>query len=289
MAAVEPTREALRNPFRRYFLATRPAFLTAAVAPCFIGFATAYASGVRFDIAFAVFTLLGAVLAHAGINVLNDYYDALNGTDEINTERLFPFTGGSRFIQNGVLSTAETARFGVLLGWAYSAPPLSLNARGLGELSVALGFGVVIPWGADYVQRGAFDWLPILAGIPYALLVANLLYINQFPDRRADEAAGKHHWVVRLGVSRARWGYLGAVIVAYAVLASEIVTGVLPNAAWIALPPAALSFIAAGHLLRYAETPQALEPAIRFTILGALSHGLLLSIALFGVLHHVIG
>jgi 1,4-dihydroxy-2-naphthoate polyprenyltransferase len=312
MAAVEPTREALRNPFRRYFLATRPAFLTAAVAPCFIGFATAYASGVPLNLAFAVLTLLGALLAHAGINVLNDYYDALNGTDAINTERLFPFTGGSRFIQNGVLSTGETARFGMLLmaatavigiglalearpllwvigafgfllGWAYSAPPLSLNARGLGELSVALGFGVLIPWGADYVQRGAFSWLPILAGIPYALLVANLLYINQFPDRRADEAAGKHHWVVRLGVHRARWGYMGAVVVSYTVLAVEIVTGVLPHAAWIALPPAVLSFIAASHLLRYAETPQALEPAIRFTILAALSQGLLLSIALFGV------
>ena len=44
----------------------------------------------------------------------------------------------------------------MLLGWAYSAPPLSLNSRGLGELSVALGFGILIPLGADYVQRGAF-------------------------------------------------------------------------------------------------------------------------------------
>jgi 1,4-dihydroxy-2-naphthoate octaprenyltransferase len=35
------------------------------------------------------------------VNVVNDYYDHLNGTDAANVERIFPFTGGSRFIQNG--------------------------------------------------------------------------------------------------------------------------------------------------------------------------------------------
>jgi 1,4-dihydroxy-2-naphthoate polyprenyltransferase len=310
MAAVEPTRDALRNPFLRYFFATRPAFLTAAVTPCFIGFATAWWSGVPFKVGLALLTLLGAALVHAGVNVLNDYYDSLNGTDNLNTERVFPFTGGSRFIQNGVLTDAETARYGVsllvaggaigiglaltsgplvwvigmigfLIGWAYSAPPLSLNGRGLGELSVALGFGILIPWGADYVQRGVFDWLPILAGTPMGLLVANLLYINQFPDRRADEAVGKHHWVVRLGARRARWGYGAAAVAAFAVLGIEIGLGMLPALAWIAAVPAVLSLVAAQRLVKYAEQPAALEPAIRFTILAALSHGLLLSIALF--------
>jgi len=209
-----------------------------------------------------------------------------------------------------VLTDAETARYGVsllvaggaigiglaltsgplvwvigmigfLIGWAYSAPPLSLNGRGLGELSVALGFGILIPWGADYVQRGVFDWLPILAGTPMGLLVANLLYINQFPDRRADEAVGKHHWVVRLGARRARWGYGAAAVAAFAVLGIEIGLGMLPALAWIAAVPAVLSLVAAQRLVKYAEQPAALEPAIRFTILAALSHGLLLSIALF--------
>jgi len=50
-----------------------------------------------------------------GINVLNDYYDALNGTDANNTARVFPFTGGGRFIQNGVLTLRETAVSGAAL------------------------------------------------------------------------------------------------------------------------------------------------------------------------------
>ena len=310
MAAVEPTRAALRNPFLRYFLATRPPFLLASAAPCLIGVALAHGSGVPLRIGAALLTLVGAVLVHAGINVLNDYYDALNGTDALNTERLYPFTGGSRFIQNGVLTTEETVRYGalllvaggligvglaltsrpllwfigmsgILLGWAYSAPPLKLNSRGWGELSVALGFGILIPFGAYYVQRGLFDWLPVLAGAPYALLVASLLYINQFPDRHADNAAGKHHWVVRLGARRARWGYAAAVAAAYAILLTEIAFGVLPMTAWIAALPAALSFTAAQQLLQFAELPSRLVLAIQLTILAALSHALLLSIAVF--------
>ena len=39
---------------------------------------------------------------------------------------------------------------GLLLGWAYSAPPLSLMSRGLGELTVAACWWLVVV-GADYV------------------------------------------------------------------------------------------------------------------------------------------
>lgn len=183
--------------------------------PCLLGIAAVRHSGISPDPASALLTLLGAAVIHAGINVLNDYYDALCGTDDINTDRLYPFTGGSRFIQNAVLTAEQMRRFGwalmtlgtllgfwlaylsgaglllvgavgLLIGWAYSAPPLALNSRGLGELGVAAGFGLLIPVGADLVQRGGFDLAPILAGAPYGLLVTNLLYINQFPDRRAD-------------------------------------------------------------------------------------------------------
>ena len=47
--------------------------------------------------------------------MLNDYYDHLNGTDAANTGRLFPFTGGSRFIQNRVLTPGQTLAYGLAL------------------------------------------------------------------------------------------------------------------------------------------------------------------------------
>ena len=62
---------------------------------------------------------------------------------------------------------------------------------------------------------------PAIITVAFALVahagvnVLNILYINQFPDRRADEMTGKRHWVVRLGATRARWGYFVIAINGY--------------------------------------------------------------------------
>ena len=305
-AVIEPSPETLRNPLLRYLLATRPPFLLASVVSCLLGLAGAYAGGVGIGLGLALLTVLAAVLVHAGVNVLNDYYDAVNGTDEINTERLYPFTGGSRFIQNRVMGRRQMAAYGaalllaggvvgaglalvsgpglwvigivgVLLGWGYSAPPLYLNARGWGELCVAAGFGLLIPLGADYVQRGAFSMSPVWAGLPYGLLIANLLYINQFPDCTADAACGKRHWVVRLGRRRASWGYGLIAAAAYAVLGVEIVAGLLPATAVLAAIPLLFSAAAAVRVVRDAQAPQRLRPAIVLTLAAALGHGVILA------------
>jgi len=96
---------------------------------CLIGLAIAHHDGIAFDVGLAGVTLLFALLAHAGVNVLNDYYDALNGTDACNVERVFPFTGGSRFIQNGVLTLAQTRNFGFALLAGVAAAGLWLMLR----------------------------------------------------------------------------------------------------------------------------------------------------------------
>ena len=310
MSASEPSLARYADrPLALYVAATRPAFLAASAVPALIGLASAYHAGVGISGWSAVLTVFGAVLAHAAINVLNDFYDSRNGTDALNTERLYPFTGGSRFIQNGVLSSGQTGWFGgalmlatmlvgllllaesgpgllaiggvgLLIGWAYSAPPLALNSRGFGELCVAVGFGLLIPLGADYVQRASFAALPLVAGLSFALLALNLLYINQFPDYRADLATGKAHWVVRLGPRRARWGYLMTALLAYAALVGLIGLGWLPGWCMLGLLTLPVSLLASLELLRYAEQPQWLGLAIRCTVLALLAHGLLVSAGL---------
>ncbi|MFH0934800.1 MAG: prenyltransferase, partial [Pseudomonadota bacterium] len=87
---LEPTLELFANPVARYVAATRPPFLTASLMACLLGLAAAWHSDLVFDIPLALVTALFALLAHAGVNVLNDYYDSLNGTDAQNTERIFP-------------------------------------------------------------------------------------------------------------------------------------------------------------------------------------------------------
>lgn len=308
MQPMEPTLATMQNPLVRYFAATRPAFITASLMAALIGLAIAWHDGIAFDPLLALITVLFALCAHAGINVLNDYYDALNGTDVRNTERIFPFTGGSRFIQNGVLTLAQTRNFGfallvfvtlaglwlmsrsapqllyvglvgLFIGWAYSAPPFKLNSRGWGELCVAVGI-LSISVGADFVQRKGFDTSPFIAGLSYALLTTNLLYINQFPDRSADTAAGKLHWVARLDVQLARWGYVLIVAMAYTWLLLCVVLGWLPLLALLALLSYPLSVKAARLLLLHAVQPQLLGDAIKSTIAAMLVHGALLSLAL---------
>lgn len=305
---LEPSLGGFSHPFLLYFAATRPAFLLATLAACCIGLAGAVYSGVKIQPLLAWVTIILALLVHAAVNVLNDYFDALNGTDEANDERIYPFTGGSRFIQNGVLTTQQTARLGyglllaamlgglwlayqvdvgllgigaigLLIGWAYSAAPLRLNSRGLGELCVLLGFlGIVV--GTDYVMRKTFAFAPLAVGLPYALLVTNLLYINQFPDRNADALAGKHNLVVRLSSAFAVWGYFMIAIMAVVWLIAMVSIHQLPAVVIMATCPIILSFRAFVILRQMASIPSQLLPAIKLTLASMLSHALLLVIIL---------
>ena len=305
---LEPTLDRLPHPWMRYFVATRPAFLSVTFVGCLLGLASAALGGVTLDPLKATVTLLFALLAHAGANVVNDYYDAKSGCDATNDERVFPFTGGSRVIQNGVLSLREAGIYGYALlaivipaglwltavsapgligiglaglfaGWAYSAPPLKLQSRGLGEYGITAAWLLIVV-GSDFVQRHEFSFTPVAAGLGFALLVANVLYINQFPDVKADTQAGKRTLVVRLGVQRARWGYALITLLCYGWVTAMTLLGHLPAVALISLLPAIASFKAAQNLAAHAAQPMALVPGIKLTILAASLHGLLLAVAL---------
>lgn len=281
---------------------TRPAFLLLTVVACLLGTTTALACGCGLDLPLALVTTVLAVLAHAAGNVLNDLHDARNGADASNAQGIFPFTGGSRLIQQGLVTERQTADLvkalllfllpaglllavrtgggvillgtvGLLLTWAYSAPPLKLMSRGLGELTVALVWFLVVV-GADYVQRRQFFVIPASAAAGFAAMVAGLLLINGFPDAAADARVGKRTLVVRLGHARAALLYAALVLGAHAWLALST---------WLLIPPASalwglvslpLSLAAAIWLWRHRDRPQALRPALALTVAATLVHGL---------------
>jgi 1,4-dihydroxy-2-naphthoate octaprenyltransferase len=308
MSIAEPAVERFPHPIVAYIAATRPPFILATVVPVILGLSYSVYQGHDLNMLNAILTLVAAVLLHAGINVLNDYYDALNGTDDNNDERIFPFTGGSRFIQNEVMTRQQTLLYGICLmlavmligvhlirqtgmplfwlgmlgmviGWGYSAPPLRLNSRGIGELCVLAGFSL-LPLGAWLVQTNSFSVAVVMVALPVGLLTANLLFINQFPDRKADIQAGKLHWVARLEPRVARWGYVVIAGLAWMISLMLVVFGLLPVAALIALLPAILTYKASRILIKHADHPQQLTPAIQLTILAMLAHGVLLSVIL---------
>jgi len=169
---------------------------------------------------------------------------------------------------------------GVFIGWAYSAPPFALNSRGWGELCVALGFGLLIPIGTVFVQQQTWNWEVLLVSLPYGLLVTNILYLNQFPDRQADAIAGKHHWVVRLGPEVGKWVYVTNVCIAAISVPITVSTGMVPPAAYLALVPMLMAARAAVLLVRHARHPAYLVTPIKLTIACALTHGLVLAAVL---------
>lgn len=239
------------NRLATWFAATRPPFLTASILPVVAGIAVAWAYSGTVNSTLALLTLLNIALIHSGANVLNDYFDALNGSDEANTQRIFPFSGGSRFIQNGVLSLGETFRLGVtlmLLGIAlglgiaaisgpfilligliggltavfYTAPPC-LVCRGVGDLAIALCFGVLPLIGTVYIQLGEVVPAAWWVGIIIGCFVAAILWVNSIPDIDADRKAGKRTLPVRLGTRLATYGLViwfivGFMLVAFAPL-----------------------------------------------------------------------
>lgn len=288
--------------------ATRPAFLSVTLVGVILGLCSASAEGAFRSPLLATITLIFALVAHAGANVINDYYDAISGCDAANVDRIFPFTGGSRFIQNGRLSTKQTALFGYALlaivipagiylinesgpglliiglsglfvGWAYSASPLALQSRGIGEIAIIVAWTLVVA-GADYVQRGKFALTPFLAGFAYSILVANVLFINQIPDRIADAVTGKRTLIVRFGAGISPWVSLVLYLSALVVLAYTIVINKFPVATAIAL----CALIPAGQSLRCLflnpTASDQLRIAIPKTIQSCLMFGILLAAGL---------
>jgi 1,4-dihydroxy-2-naphthoate octaprenyltransferase len=168
---------------------------------------------------------------------------------------------------------------GLFLAWAYSAPPLALMSRGLGEAAVALAWWLVV-LGADYTQRGHFSVITAATAVSLALLLANILLINGFPDAEPDARVGKRTLVVRLGPIPAAGFYLGLALLAHSWLATSVWLLITPRAAMWGLVSLPLSLAAAGLLWRHAAAPQRLRPAIALTIAAASLHGLAMAAGL---------
>jgi len=228
---------------------TRMPFTSASLLPIFaVG---AYFAGVDddlFNITSFILCIFGVLIAHLSVNVLNDYFDVKDGTDEENSEYFQQVSGGSRAIELGLITLKGTKKLGTILtfvalviggivltltnpanvnsvviiaiaglflGYFYTAPPLRLVARrGLGELTIFLAFGPLITLGTAFAifnqDLASSEHLIncLLIGIPMGLLTTNILLINEFPDMNSDMKTNKNHLVVTFGKKHSRWIYL---------------------------------------------------------------------------------
>jgi 1,4-dihydroxy-2-naphthoate octaprenyltransferase len=249
--------DSFKQNLKRAFHATRPKFFPASALPVIVGSAWgAYVSG-QFSVYIFALAMIATVCVHAASNVLNDVGDESIGTDARNELRIYPYTGGSRFIQTGILSPRRMARLGITLivlaslaglalfvergptvitfgligialGVFYSLGPVKLSSLGLGETAVAIAFGVLPVTGAAWLQGAAIDSALILYSIPVSAWVAAILLINEVPDTEADGACGKNTLPVRLGLNGTAILYFSIHVSAAAAVTLLALQGNLP-------------------------------------------------------------
>jgi 1,4-dihydroxy-2-naphthoate octaprenyltransferase len=302
-----------------FLRATRLPFLTATAVPVFLGVAVAARRG-PWRPGLALLTLLGACFIHLGLNVANDVFDATSGADAANT-RPTPFSGGSRVIQYGLVTIRNMALIaaafyaagiaiglwlavargfwpllwlgaaGVFVSLAYTAPPLRLVHRGVGEVAVALGFGPIVTLGAFYVQAQRYTWEALYASAPVAILIALVLYANEIPDRGADVEAGKRTLPVRWSRERVLAAYSAAAAAAYALIVGGVASGLMPVPAAAALLTIPMAVAVRRGLATAYHDPYALMPAMAKNIQLHLAAGLLLvaGFTASAIAHHLAG
>jgi 1,4-dihydroxy-2-naphthoate octaprenyltransferase len=165
---------------------------------------------------------------------------------------------------------------GIAVGLAYTAPPLKLVYRGLGEIAVAIGFGPIMLLGAYAVQTGSIGWEAVVASIPVAILVALILYVNEIPDRRGDSAAGKRTLPVRLPAATVTTIYLAGALVALGVVAVGVAAGLLPPFTLLALATLPLVMRVYRGIRQHYNSPYTLMAVMGENVALHLAVGLLL-------------
>lgn len=286
--------------------AVRAPFFTGTVVPIILGSVVAWYHTGLFHGQYFFLTLLGGIFLHAATNVCNDYFDHISRCDDINTEFVSPYSGGSRTIQKGLLTAKEMlaggltflalgSLMGLYLAWKrglvilligllgvfsayfYTAPPFRLANHGIGELFVGLNFGTLMVLGAYYVQAQSLSMEATVVSIPVSILIALVLWINEFPDTVADKAVGKNTMVVRLGKRRAVDYYTILLTTTYISILGGVICNITPL--WVLISfftiPISVKAIKVAYLCH--DKPTELAPANAMTIILHLLIGLLLS------------
>ena len=238
--------------YRNWFLASRPWSFTMTAISVSVGSALAALDG-PFDWPLGLLALLSAVLLHAATNLINDYYDVINGVDSIEAAtaqyRPHPLVEGLipvahvRWVAYGLfLSAAAIGLYltvicgrvvliiglvGLLAGLTYTAPPLKYKYVALGEVSVFIMWGPLMVEGAYFVQRQSLSAQALWVSLPFGALVALVLLANNIRDIEHDRRRGIRTLAIVLGRRLGLNAYRSLIILAYAGILALALTGVL--------------------------------------------------------------
>ncbi|HZR80960.1 MAG TPA: prenyltransferase [Candidatus Binatia bacterium] len=249
----------------------RPRFLVGGFVLHGLGAAVAVASGAPFVARRFTLGQVAVTAFQLMTHYANDYFDYAADRANLTPTR---WSGGSRVLARGELPRAVALRASLVLAacglaataalacdgsdgrlaaivlavaaalsWAYSAPPLRLHSRGLGEIDAALVVAVLVPAVGLVAQPGGAAAAGLLAPAvaPLVLLELAMLVAFELPDARGDAAVGKRTLVVRLGAPAGAALYAVAVVSAYGALPLLVAAGLPRSVALAAAFPAPIA------------------------------------------------
>lgn len=224
----------------------------------------------KIDYMLSFMGLIGIVLVHLSFNLLDDYFDWKKGAvaqyKELAQKGIVAITNKCFYLEQN-LTTPKTVlivsltmdaialimglfialKVGIsviiialitgALGIFYSADPIKLSYRGLGEPIIGLIFGPLLMVGA-YITAGASPdkFILILSAI-LGLLIANIAYTHAIMDFDSDIQAGKKSFPILFKTKDNAILVLGIIYaLAYVILALGILYKIFP-------PATALTFI----------------------------------------------
>ncbi len=241
-----------------WIMEARPQYLLLPVVLVLLGTAIAWKDGAV-NVGYAVVALVGMLLCHISVNVLNDYFDFKSKVD-LKTIKT-PFSGGSGILPAGRLKPKQVFWYGticfilavpigiyftIVQGWLL-LPLLFLGAlciilytpiilkHSFPEWSPGVGLGTLPVLGAYFVQTGHYTWPAVVAAVPSGLLVLNLLLLNEFPDAEADKTAARQTLPITMGSKKAAVVYSALTILTYCWIIGAVLTRIMPISTLIAL------------------------------------------------------
>ncbi|MBK6507629.1 MAG: 1,4-dihydroxy-2-naphthoate octaprenyltransferase [Ignavibacteria bacterium] len=245
-----------------WLMAARAYSFPASIIPILFGTVLAVILNPQLDFNFFNFILcvIGAVLVHVGTNIINDIYDYEKGIDKEDKELGIPH-GGSMVISMGLVSLKEMKKaavislivafaigvylftqagmwilylslFGLLSAIFYTAKPIALKYKALGDIQVILSFGVGMTLGAYIVQTGEFSWMPVIFSIPLGMLIDAILHSNNIRDINFDGKFGVKTLPILIGEKLSIKFYYFLILGSYLSVFVFAAMGLLP---WFAL------------------------------------------------------
>jgi|GEM_PF-3192340 len=206
-------------------------FLSGSLITVLAGGALAYLERGRLWPAGLAVCLGGVGCLHLGASLMNGYFDAAEAVpipsnpassgdpqaikDGLSGRRALlvmalVFLGlaaglGLSLAFNGRPWAALWGLLGLVAAVLYSARPVRLKARGLGEAVVFLACGPLLTLGAAYVLGGEITPQAASLGLPAGLLIAAAVWLDRFPDPPADPPAGQGDPEARPGPRLPGW------------------------------------------------------------------------------------